>query len=114
MKIQNVDERALITSFGSTKRQILILLKREGEMDLGSLAEELKITKMGVLNHIKELETLEIIERYNKREGVGRPRLAIRLSKNASLYLSATAKMGQLNSSNSKRLSPGNVFSSTI
>ena len=98
MKIQNVDERALITSFGSTKRQILILLKREGEMDLGSLAEELKITKMGVLNHIKELETLEIIERYNKREGVGRPRLAIRLSKNATdifpkAYSSITTSM---------------------
>lgn len=98
MKIQNADERALVTSFGSTKRQILILLKREGEMDLAALAKELKITKMGVLNHIKELEAMEIIERYNKREGVGRPRLAIRLSKNASdifpkAYSSITTSM---------------------
>lgn len=84
MKVQNTDEKALVTSFGSTKRQILITLKRQGEIDLSSLAKELQITKMGVLNHIKELEELEIIERFHKREGVGRPRLSIKLSKNAS------------------------------
>ena len=84
MKVQSTDDKALVTSFGSTKRQILITLKRQGEIDLTSLAKELQITKMGVLNHIKELEGLEIIERFHKREGVGRPRLSIRLSKNAS------------------------------
>lgn len=98
MKVQNTDERALVTSFGSTKRQILIMLKREGEIDLATLAKELSITKMGVLNHIKQLEAMEIIERFNKREGVGRPKLSIRLSKNASdvfpkAYSSITTSM---------------------
>jgi predicted ArsR family transcriptional regulator len=98
MKVYETDERALVTSFSSTKRQILIILKREGEIDLTSLAKELKITKMGVLNHIKELEEMEIIERFHKREGVGRPRLSIKLSKNANdifpkAYSSITTSM---------------------
>ena len=98
MKIQSVDEPALITSFSSTKRQILIILKRSGEIDLTSLAKELGITKMGVLNHIRDLEDLDIIERFEKRAGVGRPRLAIRLSKNATdifpkAYSSITTSM---------------------
>jgi predicted ArsR family transcriptional regulator len=83
MKIPEINENALITSFSSTKRQILIILKREGEIDLTSLAKELGITKMGVLNHINDLEELDIIERFKLREGVGRPRLAIRLSSNS-------------------------------
>ncbi|MHA2251742.1 MAG: helix-turn-helix transcriptional regulator [Candidatus Kariarchaeaceae archaeon] len=84
MKIPDTDDRALITSFSSTKRQILVILKREGEIDLTSLSKELGITKMGVLNHIKDLEEMEIIERFEKRGGVGRPRLAIRLAPNSS------------------------------
>ncbi|MCH8907774.1 MAG: winged helix-turn-helix transcriptional regulator [Candidatus Heimdallarchaeota archaeon] len=84
MKVAATDERALITSFSSTKRQILIILKREGEIDLSSLSEEIGITKMGVLNHIKDLEEMEIIERFDQRGGVGRPRLAIRLAKSAT------------------------------
>ncbi|MHA2090811.1 MAG: helix-turn-helix transcriptional regulator [Candidatus Kariarchaeaceae archaeon] len=80
MKVPDVDERALLTSFSSTKRQILVILKREGEIDLTNLSKELGITKMGVLNHIKDLEDMDIIERFEKRGGVGRPRLAIRLS----------------------------------
>ncbi|MHA2169129.1 MAG: helix-turn-helix transcriptional regulator [Candidatus Kariarchaeaceae archaeon] len=80
MKVPDIDERALLTSFSSTKRQILVILKREGEIDLTNLSKELGITKMGVLNHIKDLEDMEIIERFEKRGGVGRPRLAIRLS----------------------------------
>ena len=55
MKIPDIDERALLTSFSSTKRQILVILKREGEIDLTNLSKELRITKMGVLNHIKDL-----------------------------------------------------------
>ena len=84
MKLPGTDDRALISSFSSTKRQILVILKREGEIDLANLSKELGITKMGVLNHIKNLEEMEIIDRFEKRGGVGRPRLAIRLSPNSS------------------------------
>ena len=61
MKVPDANENALITSFSSTKRQILIILKQKGEIDLSSLSKELGITKMAVLNHIKDLEALEII-----------------------------------------------------
>jgi predicted ArsR family transcriptional regulator len=84
MKIPEINENALITSFSSTKRQILVILKRVGEIDLATLADELGITKMGVLNHINELEELDIIERFKLRQGVGRPRLAIRLAPNST------------------------------
>ncbi len=98
MKVQNIDERALLTAFSSTKRQILVILKREAEIDLTSLSEELGITKMGVLNHITDLEEMEIIERFEKRGGIGRPRLAIRLAPNSSdifpkAYASITCSM---------------------
>lgn len=98
MKIPDFDEKAMITSFSSTKRQILIILKREGETDLSSLAELLNLTKMGVLNHIQDLEELGIIERFQKKGGVGRPKLYVQLSKTASdifpkAYSSITCSM---------------------
>lgn len=83
MKVPDVNENALITSFSSTKRQILIILKREGEIDLTNLSKELGISKMGVLNHINDLEEMDIIERFKKRIGVGRPRLAVKLAPNS-------------------------------
>jgi len=83
MKIQDMNENGLITSFSSTKRQILVILKREGEIDLPSLSKELKLTKMGVLNHINQLEEMEIIERFKVNIGVGRPRTGFRLAPNS-------------------------------
>ncbi|MHA2504041.1 MAG: helix-turn-helix transcriptional regulator [Candidatus Kariarchaeaceae archaeon] len=83
MKIQDMNENALITSFSSTKRQILVILKREGQMDLPTLSKELNLTKMGVLNHINQLEEMEIIERFKINIGVGRPRTAFRLAPNS-------------------------------
>jgi len=80
MKVLDADENALITSFSSTKRRILIILKREGEIDLPTLSKELGLTKMGVLNHITQLEEMDIINRFKKNIGVGRPRTAFRLS----------------------------------
>lgn len=79
----DADDNGLITGFSSTKRQILIILKREGEIDLPTLSDELGITKMGVLNHINQLEEMEIIERFKKNIGVGRPRTAFRLAPNS-------------------------------
>ena len=42
--------------YGSTKREILLMLKREGQTDLQSLAEHLHISKMAVHKHVRELE----------------------------------------------------------
>lgn len=74
----------LLPSFSSTKRDILLLLKREGEKDLEGLARELSLSKMAVYRHVKDLEGRKLVERFSVRGGVGRPRLGIRLAPEAS------------------------------
>lgn len=69
---------------GSTKREILLILKREGQTDLQTLADRLSISKMGVHKHVQELEDRGLIERVPVRGGTGRPRLALRLAPSAT------------------------------
>lgn len=73
-----------LPSFSSTKRDLLLLLKREGEKDLQGLAEEMSLSKMAVYRHVKDLEERGLVERFPVRGGVGRPRLGIRLAPEAS------------------------------
>lgn len=70
--------------FAPTKRQLLLLLRREGEADLEALGRKLSISKMAVYKHVKELEDAGLVERTFKRGGVGRPRLVLRLAPGAS------------------------------
>src|SRR2546427_10012800 len=70
--------------FGSTKREILLILKREGQIDLQTLAQHLGISKMAVHKHAKELEERGLIERIPVRGTTGRPRLALRLAPTAT------------------------------
>ena len=70
--------------FGSTKREILLILKREGQSDLQTLAERLRISKMAVHKHAQELEERGLIERVPVRGTTGRPRLALRLAPTAT------------------------------
>lgn len=74
----------VLPAFASTKREILLLLKREGEMDLDGLTEELSVSKMAVYRHIRDLEERGLVERFPVRTGVGRPRLGLRLAPDAS------------------------------
>ena len=78
------DVTASLPSFASTKREILLHLKREGEADLATLAKSLDLSKMAVYKHVKDLEEAGLVERLSKRIGVGRPRLALRLAPGAS------------------------------
>src|SRR2546426_12446876 len=66
--------------FGSTKREILLILKREGQIDLQTLAQHLGISKMAVHKHAQELEERGLIERITVRGTAGPPRLAFRLA----------------------------------
>ncbi len=70
--------------FGSTKREILLILKREGQIDLQTLAQHLGISKMAVHKHAQELEERGLIERIPVRGTAGRPRLALRLAPSAT------------------------------
>ncbi len=73
-----------IPAFASTKREILLIMKRQGQVDLGTLAGTLGVTKMAVLKHIRSLEDHGLIERVPVRHGPGRPRLALRLAPRAA------------------------------
>ncbi len=69
--------------FGSTKREILLILKREGQSDLQTLAERLHVSKMAVHKHAQELEERGMVQRIPVRGTVGRPRLALELAPGA-------------------------------
>jgi len=71
-------------AFGSTKREVLLILKREGQADLQTLAERLHISKMAVHKHIQELEQHGLVQRTSVRGRKGRPRLALQLAPEAT------------------------------
>src|SRR3989449_6421221 len=70
--------------FGATKREILLILKREGQTDLQTLADRLNISKMGVHKHVQVREDRDLIESIPVRGETGRPRLALRLAPSAT------------------------------
>src|SRR3989442_14603757 len=61
--------------FGSTKREILLILKREGQIDLQTLAQHLGISKMAAHKHGREFEEEDLIQRIPGRGRAGPPRL---------------------------------------
>jgi len=79
-----VDPLAVSSNLGPTKKGILLILKREGQSDLQSLAEHFHISKMAVYKHVQELEEQGIIERVTLRGAKGRPRHGLQLSPNAT------------------------------
>ncbi len=58
---------------GTTRRQILELLKRRGDMTAGQLAEEIGITSMGVRQHLSGLERDDLVQTRVVRQDRGRP-----------------------------------------
>src|SRR3970040_2000853 len=80
-----VDSAGALPNFASTKREILLTLKRAGEGDLGPLPRRLRVSKMAVYRHVKDLEASGLIERSTKRSGVGRPRLTLKLAPGRSV-----------------------------
>ena len=72
------------STLGATKREILLILKREGQSDLQTLAERFHISKMGVHKHVQELEDNGLIQRVTLRGAKGRPRHGLQLAPKAS------------------------------
>ncbi len=56
-----------------TETRLILLLKEKGQRSLQDLSQDLGISKMGVLNHIKQLESRGLIRRIQKKGRVGRP-----------------------------------------
>src|SRR3989442_15708723 len=71
-------------AYGSTKREILIMLKREGQTDLQTIAGHLHISKMAVHKHVQELEEHGLVQRTTLRGSKGRPRLGLQLAPKAT------------------------------
>jgi len=67
-------------AFGSTKREILLILKREGQSDLQTLADRLHISKMATHKHVQDLEERGMVKRTPLRGTKGRPRLMLQLA----------------------------------
>ena len=72
------------SNFGVTKREILLILKRQGQSDLQTLADHFHISKMAVHKHIQELEDQGMIQRVTLRGAKGRPRHGLQLAPKAS------------------------------
>ena len=84
MSIPPLDSPADHSSFGATKREILLILKREGQSDLETLANRLHVSKMAVHKHAQELEERGIVQRIPVRGAMGRPRLSLKLAPGAT------------------------------
>jgi predicted ArsR family transcriptional regulator len=82
--MEAADPGGLDAGFSSTKKQILVTLKRSGRVSLVDLAEELHISKMAVLKHLTVLEGKKLVERSFQPQGRGRPRVYFTLSKDAT------------------------------
>jgi len=92
--VDEVNRGSLDTGFSSTKKQILLTLKRQGSTSLTDLAGGLRISKMATLKHLTVLETKGLIERSFRGGGRGRPRAFFALSKgSASLFPEAYTHM---------------------
>jgi DeoR family suf operon transcriptional repressor len=83
---------ATSATFGSTKREILLVLKREGQSDLQTLAKHFHISKMAVHKHVQELEDQGLVQRVTLRGAKGRPRHGLQLApKSSNLFPKAYA-----------------------
>ncbi|RAL27002.1 helix-turn-helix transcriptional regulator [Thermoflavimicrobium daqui] len=58
---------------GSTRNQILILLKTKGPLTVSDMAEHLGVTEMAVRRHLNTLERDQLIQSQLLRQSMGRP-----------------------------------------
>lgn len=66
-----------------TRKKILLALKKKGDMSVDALSSEVKITPMGVRQHLLILEKSGAVEYVTRKHGVGRPGFLYRLTENA-------------------------------
>lgn len=64
----------------STRKKIILSLKKNGDMSVDSLSKEVNITPMGIRQHLLILERNGIVEYFTKKHGVGRPGFLYRLT----------------------------------
>jgi predicted ArsR family transcriptional regulator len=68
-----------------TREKILLLLKKNGPQSIENLSRELRITSMGIRQHLLSLERKGLIDYVAKRQGIGRPAFLYRLTEKAEV-----------------------------
>ncbi len=68
------------------RQKILLLLKKSGGMTVDLLSNDLKITPMGVRQHLASLERKDLVIHKTLRRGVGRPGFLYKLSEAAEEF----------------------------
>ncbi len=66
-----------------TREKIIMLLKKNGPMPIDDLSKELKITSMGIRQHLLSLERKGLIDYVTKKQGIGRPAFLYKLTNKA-------------------------------
>lgn len=66
-----------------TREKILMLLKKQGSMPIEAISKELKITSMGIRQHLLSLERKGLIDYVTKKQGIGRPAFLYKLTDKA-------------------------------
>ena len=80
--------------FTSPKKQILGLLKRNGQISLRDLASGLGVSKVAALRHLTHLEAEGLVVRQFRAGTIGRPQVYFRLTdQSARLFPAAYAEM---------------------
>src|SRR5438552_18711860 len=82
--LPEVDEGGLEAGFSSSKKQILLTLKRQGAVSLTDLAASIGISKMATLKHLAVLEGKGLVERSSRAAGRGRQRAFLALSRGST------------------------------
>lgn len=75
---------ALDASFSSTKKRLLVLLKREGPTSLEDLASAVRVSKMAALKHMNAFESKGLVQRSFRAGRRGRPPVIFSLTSKAS------------------------------
>lgn len=64
----------------STRKNIILLLKKSGGMSIEELSAKIKITPMGIRQHLLSLEKKGIVTYFAKKHGIGRPGFIYKLT----------------------------------
>ena len=67
----------------TTRKHIILALKKHGGLSVEDLSREVSITPMGVRQHLHILERNGIVDYITKRQGIGRPSFLYRLTEGA-------------------------------
>ncbi|WP_022834631.1 helix-turn-helix transcriptional regulator [Salisaeta longa] len=77
--------RALDLVGSDTRRRLLQLIKRRGSLSLDDAMQALDMARTTVREHLLRLEEKDLVERFTRSEGRGRPRLYYKMTPRAQI-----------------------------